>query len=613
MRKFIGSIPFSLKSRGSRPNLCPFLFLLILFIFKSNIYAEDSLALFDRSLSFQSRTSIAEQLAISYKAEDYAKRKGNVYKCYSYGVSRCYLYFLSDEIDSCKRYALHLRPLIETELEKAPADSSAEWKILLADCITQIGASLIYNGQLDTAFNLYKSLLDKFEPDDIPHIEARCLNGIGVVFAYRHLFDMAENYFEKALEACMEGVKREREGGKRIGNIERTEFLITTNLGALYFTQSRFDQALPYCTRAYQIARQSDYQGQDRISSSMAMGSLYMGMDMHGAAEPYLSEAIEVAERGHYSQILPYAEATHVRNLLALGRYEQAYAAARKALESVRGKKRYSLEADLLESLSYIYENTGRPEEALRCMRQLSRVRDSSLSLESQQELLDLEYKYNALKQEKEAQEKTKDLALAKTKAQNRTLWILVLVTCLAFLVVLLLLLAKHVSKLNRNNTLIKEESRKHILHAEQALEDKNKELATDALRFLRLNNLQASILDALKKLKSEFPMKGRQTLAIREIETLARQIASEKEWRDFQFYFEQVDKQFLKKLSERFPDLTPSEKHLCVLFNLSLSNKDVANLTGKSLQSIGMAKFRLRSKLGIDGNTDLAEFLSSL
>lgn len=157
------------------------------------------------------------------------------------------------------------------------------------------------------------------------------------------------------------------------------------------------------------------------------------------------------------------------------------------------------------------------------------------------------------------------------------------------------------------------EETRRQLAEAEQQVVNKDKELATNALRFLRLNNLQEAILKDLKTLKTAFILRGKEKSVVCNIEEVAKQIASDKEWRDFQFYFENVDSDFLKKLSERYPDLNANEKHLCVLFKLGLSNRDVANLTGRSLQSVNMAKFRMKGKFGLENSEELSRFLREL
>ncbi|MEG2666250.1 MAG: hypothetical protein RSA02_04455, partial [Bacteroidales bacterium] len=83
--------------------------------------------------------------------------------------------------------------------------------------------------------------------------------------------------------------------------------------------------------------------------------------------------------------------------------------------------------------------------------------------------------------------------------------------------------------------------------------------------------------------------------------------------WGEFQFYFNQVDTDFMQKLSKTYPELSPNEKQLCVLFKLNLSNKDIASLSNKTLQSIGMAKFRLKKKMGLSELQDLAKILQEL
>lgn len=76
---------------------------------------------------------------------------------------------------------------------------------------------------------------------------------------------------------------------------------------------------------------------------------------------------------------------------------------------------------------------------------------------------------------------------------------------------------------------------------------------------------------------------------------------------------FRTVDGYFINKLSELYPEISDNEKHLCVLFKLGLTNRDVANLTGRTLQSVGMAKFRLKSKFNLSNSDELSGFLRRL
>ncbi|MDE6106381.1 MAG: hypothetical protein K2F84_04730, partial [Bacteroidales bacterium] len=149
--------------------------------------------------------------------------------------------------------------------------------------------------------------------------------------------------------------------------------------------------------------------------------------------------------------------------------------------------------------------------------------------------------------------------------------------------------------------------------HFNNQIDDKNKELASNALLFLRITKTANDIMEKIKQLKVNFALRGKEKLLTTEIEQLAEELSTNKDWNEFTFYFEQTDKEFLKKLTEKYPTLTPKEKQYCILFNLNLSNKDIANLTGKTLQSVGMAKFRLKEKMGLDKDADLAYTLQQL
>ncbi|MCM1532161.1 MAG: tetratricopeptide repeat protein [Bacteroides sp.] len=559
---------------------------------------EDSLQAFDRLLSYQSDLSAQERITITRKAEDYARSKGNIFKAYSYAAQRGYLYFSVDESDSCLAINSVLIPSIESFVRETGED---RWKIMLVDCYSDVALCKMYGEQSDSAMLIYQGLLLRFEHDTVSYLQAKCLNGIGVVFAYQKLFDLAEDYFLSALEKYtlaghMWGV-----------------FAVSSNLVAFFQIQGQYEAALPYGIRAYRIAHAEHYNGQEQIYASLAMGTIYSGMEQYDIAAPYFEEALKLAKDKNFTHMEGFAEASQARNLYHLGKYAQARQVAENALRQIKDKKKYSLQMDLLQILIDVAEKQNDMNASLRYLREYTVVRNSQMDMENMRQLLNVQNQYDTYRREQEARNDVNEFKLTKARAQNRVLWIIMLSTSVVLLVVVVLLLARRMFKFRKAAVLLKEESRQQIKTAEEQIEIKNKELATNALQFLRLNNLQENILKELKHLKTAFTLRAREKRAVCEIEELVQQIASEREWKDFQFYFEQVDKEFMLKLSERFPDLTANEKHLCVLFNLGLTNKDVANLTGRSLQSVGMAKFRLKSKLKLENSDELTQFLNAL
>lgn len=579
--------------------LCGFLFF-VLSAFCGRSFAEetDSLSLFDKMLSFQSDLSVQERIIITKQAERYAQEKGNIHKRYIYAAQRGSLYFSADNSDSCLQVYSALIPGIEEQVEQT---GEARWKELLVECYSDIALSLMFKEQSDSAMLIYQGLLLRFEKDSIPLVNAKCLNGIGVVFAYRKVFDLAEKNLLSALEQY-----------DLAGNT-RGVFAVSSNMVAFFQTQGLFEEALPYGIRAYRIAHAENYNGQELIYASLAMGSIYSGLMRYDIAQPYFEEAVKLAREKEFAHMESFVEASYARNLFHLGQYAQAREVAEDALRQIKDKKKYALQVDLLHLLGQVAEKQNDVGAALRYLKEYIVVRDSQMVLENMRQLLGVQYRYDSYRQEQEARNEANELELATMRARNRVLWIIVLAASVALLVAAIAILLRRLVRSRRTEELIKEESRRQLKTVEEQIEVKNKELATNALQFLRLNNLQESILKELRQLKTAFTLRGKEKRLVCDIEELAKQIASEREWKDFQLYFEQVDKEFFRKLSERYPDLTSNEKHLCVLFKLGLTNKDVASLTGRSLQSIGMAKFRLKSKLQADNSEDLAQFLNAL
>ena len=558
----------------------------------------DSIAFYDHVLSFQSLLPLDSQIMISRKAEAYAKGHGETYKSYVYAVRRGALYFSLDSNARCEELNKRLIPEIE---ERVAMDPSPQWKELLVDCYSNLALSLIYGEKTDSAMRIYQNLYSRFEKDSNTSLRAKCLNGIGATFAYRSYIDVALNYFKHALSEY-----------ERARN-QRGIYLACSNIGTSYLDQGKYREALPYCTRSYQIAEQEGYHGAESITSAMTMGYIHAGLKQYEIANTYFANALERTLKGNFRHLEGYVTMAYAQSLYQEGNYACCLQLASDGLEKINGEKKYSLQVDFLKLMSRCSEKMNDDSQALAYLRQAVMLSDSSFAVERDQSLLQLELEYNHYRHEQERIASQNELIVSNLKATNRMLWIFGLSGALVLLISIIVFISRRFSKEKKQSIQIQEDSRKQLQIADETIAQKNKELASNALRFLRLNNLQNAILENLKKLKTAFAMRGKEKIIVCEIENLAKQIASEKEYKDFEFYFEQVDKEFLTKLAKVCPDLTANERHLCVLFNLGLSNRDVANLTGRTLQSVGMAKFRLKNKLKLENSEDITTFLQSL
>ena len=151
--------------------------------------------------------------------------------------------------------------------------------------------------------------------------------------------------------------------------------------------------------------------------------------------------------------------------------------------------------------------------------------------------------------------------------------------------------------------------------HLEAELEHKAEDLAASTMNLIRKNEI-------LMKIDSDIEMaaehigtdKNRTGIILTGIRQEIREnIAHDDDWQKFEQNFDIVYDEFLKRLSERFPNLTVSDKKMCAYLKMDLSSKDIAPLLNMTLRSVEMTRYRLRKKLGLSRDESLTDFLQKI
>ncbi len=140
----------------------------------------------------------------------------------------------------------------------------------------------------------------------------------------------------------------------------------------------------------------------------------------------------------------------------------------------------------------------------------------------------------------------------------------------------------------------------------------KDKELANTTMQILQKSKSLTEIKNDLKKLKKELagtPHANKFTSIIKKID---RNIDSEKQWEVFESHFENVHDEFLARLKQNYPDLSPRELKLCAYLRLNISSKEISSLMNISIRGIETGRYRVRKKLGLDHDKNLTDFIIS-
>jgi DNA-binding CsgD family transcriptional regulator len=138
----------------------------------------------------------------------------------------------------------------------------------------------------------------------------------------------------------------------------------------------------------------------------------------------------------------------------------------------------------------------------------------------------------------------------------------------------------------------------------------KSQQLALSALSMAKKNETLLEIKNNLtqqrEQLGSRYPEKFFKEIT-RKID---KGITGDDEWKVFENNFKQAHATFLHQLKDAYPELTPSDLKLCTFLRINLASKEIAPLLGISVRGVENHRYRIRKKLNLAAEDDLAEFL---
>ncbi len=136
-----------------------------------------------------------------------------------------------------------------------------------------------------------------------------------------------------------------------------------------------------------------------------------------------------------------------------------------------------------------------------------------------------------------------------------------------------------------------------------QDIENKSRELGISTMSLIKKNEFLNNIKRELKNLDDSNGLK-------QIIKIIDRNINNTDDWHVFEEAFNSADKDFLKRIKEEHPDLTPNDLRLCAYLRLNLSSKEIAPLLNISSRSVEVKRYRLRKKIGLQHESSLADYI---
>ncbi len=382
-------------------------------------------------------------------------------------------------------------------------------------------------------------------------------NNLGAIY-------LKKKEIQKAEEHLIKGIKNAR----RLTQSSQSLGIMLNNYGELQIVQRNFDGARKSLEESYQIRLKIGDKG-GQAACLLSLGNLHDNLNDYAAALKFYRECLTIA-----SQL----------NLVEIGK--------QSAL-----------------ALSHEYSNLGKKDSVLRYL---------AVSKDFEEKIKKVKAAEVLTRAEMNEVFSGKDREKEKTHNKIVIRFVIVLTGVILFslfFVFLFWITDKKNKSIKSDNRFLQGETSRLKNENEELgsdIDSKNKQLASDVIYKLQSNKIIEEVVDKLQLNSVDQSQDSRE-----KIRQIVQDLGKKKDdavWKDLETRFREFDPEFYKNLHVRCNNLTANERRLCTFLRLNMSSKEISVLTGQTLRSVDIARFRIRQKFNITNkDMGLTEFLNSI
>lgn len=141
----------------------------------------------------------------------------------------------------------------------------------------------------------------------------------------------------------------------------------------------------------------------------------------------------------------------------------------------------------------------------------------------------------------------------------------------------------------------------------------KDKELVTNSLQVVKKNKILNGIIHKLKDINTNSFDEESKFQFEKLRKSILKEVNSDKSWKDLEKHIKNVHFDFLKRLKEKHPTISPRELDLSTYLLMNMSTKEIAEIMNISIGGVELARYRLRKKLDLTKKENLIGYLMSI
>ncbi len=432
---------------------------------------------------------------------------------------------------------------------------------------------------------------------------AKAYHGIGIIYDVRGDTEESLLYFKLANNIA------------RRFNLDRVSATTSLSLGVGNWNLGNSDSAIYYTDQAIIVGKKIGFDAA-WIAASKFLAKILVADEKYEEALLYLREPLARSMEIELNQQSADILLTQGQIYRFLGLYQRSREAFEQSISLAHLSGSLAEEQDAYDKLYALDTLQGRYDLALAHYVKAAALNDSIYNTENARQINELTASYEADKREREITLQQNQIDLLEKEKEIKRVWRNTLIG--GIIMVLIggsgLFIAQR-QKIIERKKVVEAELENSNLKAKQLqteLDLKNKELTSYTINFIRKRELFENLQNQLTALRNDPSSEFDQ-----EIHSISRLILEnnniDKDWEDFKMYFENVHKDFFTRLKQLHPTIGTAELRLCSLIKLNMNVKETAAILGISPDSVKTARYRLRKKLGLDGESSLSDYIINI
>ncbi len=392
---------------------------------------------------------------------------------------------------------------------------------------------------------------------------------------------------------------------------------VLNNLGILAATLGNNTEGLEYFQQASAIFDKEDL---STVLSNMA--TLYLVENRVAEALKIFQDdlAFRKAKQDKLGQAKSYGNIGYAHYLLE--DYPKAFKAYEESIAIARREGYKEVLVVTYRDLAETYQTKGNYKKALASFQLYHELEFENIGEQTQKEVSALQIKYDTAIKNQQLTEQAKQIQLLEQKRiirQQRFMVISILLGSLALMALFLYWRKKtKLEQIQATKSLKEEILQKELVLKEQQekllktqLANKNKDITTLALDISRKNDFSRLMQRELERLEKGLPKAYQSKIRHLKMNTLTHLEINE-DVANLQNNIEQINHQFYENL-DNIAKLSQSEKQICGLIRMNLSNKQIALIRNTTTDSAKVFRYRIRKKIGLQPEEDVVAFLQKI